>query len=111
MNTVAEVKRIDGKPAVRLAHMLAGTWLTAKTEIDAIIQHVLRELPGLTRTELYEAVDIPWASVTLVRQGVQPIQDGWLLRLQDYSGIPIEELRMVGCIGPSVPPHNKARRK
>lgn len=106
---ITEIKRIDGKPAVRFEHTPAGAWKVARSEIDAILEHVHREIPKLQRGVLLAAVNIHNASVSRCRHGSEPIQDSWLLRLQDFSGIPVSELRYVACMEPA-PAHEHARR-
>lgn len=108
---IAEVKRIDGKPAVRFARDPVGVWKVFKSEIDAMLSHVQRELHGITRTELlYGGIGVGWEEITYCRQGRYQVLEKWILRLQDYSGIPASELRAVACIESEIVPHFKARK-
>lgn len=105
---ILEAKLIDGKPAHRLEGALLGIWVIANTPIDAILRRVAAQL-GNTIGEIRDAAGIPGASASRCRKGQMPIVDGWLLRLSDYSGIPVSELRQVACIEPSTRPHPNAR--
>lgn len=108
MNAITEAKRIDGKPAHRLEGSPAGAWVVEDTEIDAILNRVRKEL-GVTRTAIYNATGLHAESVSRCRKGQYRIVEEWILRLSDYSGIPVSELRQVACIEPRIHPHAKAR--
>ncbi len=109
MIAVVECKQIDGKPAFRLEGWPAGTWQTSRSPFDAMIDLIGRTL-NVQRTAIYAAIGVDASSVTLCRQGRRPIQDGWLLRMADYSGISVAELRRVAGVAPTVQPHPKARK-
>lgn len=106
---VIEAKRIDGKPAHRVQGMPQGAWLIAKSPIDAMLCRVEAQC-GCTRTEICESLGIHAASITRCRQGVEPLRDEWILRMHDFSGIPVAELRQVACVAPVTRPYVKARR-
>lgn len=105
---ILEAKLIDGKPAHRLEGSPEGAWLIADTPIDAMLRRVAAQLK-CSYTAIYEATGLRAESVSRCRSGKQPLADGWTLRLSDYSGIPVAELRQVACIEPEVYPHPKAR--
>ncbi|MDQ1924577.1 hypothetical protein [Massilia pseudoviolaceinigra] len=109
MIAVVECKQIDGKPAYRLEGWPAGTWQTSRSPFDAMIDLIGRTL-NVQRTTIYTAIGVDASSATRCRQGHREIQDGWLLRMSDYSGIPVSELRRVAGIGPTIQPHPKARK-
>ncbi len=106
--TVIETKRIDGKPALRFEGSAAGAWRVAKSEIDAMLDHVKREL-RVRRQMIYDAIGASDSSISRCRTGEMPVQEQWILRLSDYSGIPVDELRRVACIESPVRPHRNAR--
>lgn len=99
--TIIESKRIDGKPACRLEGQPAGAWLVANSDIDAMLDHIKRAL-GVGVMEILRAIGLDASAVTRCRQGKQPLADQWVLRLSDYSGIPVSDLRRVACVSPSV---------
>lgn len=109
MNAIIDVKRIDGKPALRYDGTPVGAWIVAATDIDAMLNHVKHELQ-IPQMVLYAEVELDPASVSRCRAGHLPIQEHWILRLSDYSGIPPAELRRVACIEPVTRPHANARR-
>lgn len=109
MSAVVEAKLIDGKPAHRVEGAPAGAWQMSNTPIDAMLRHVQAQT-DCSFTAIYEATGMNCASVTRCRQGLQPLSDQWTLRLHDFSGIPVAELRQVACIRPVTDPHLKARR-
>lgn len=109
MKAIIETKRINGKPAHRLAGSPEGAWLVEESEIDAMLNRVQREL-NIRAMAIYEATGIPNESVSRCRRGRMPISDKWILRLSDFSGIPVAELRQVACIEPTVHPHGNARK-
>lgn len=106
---IIETKRIDGRPAHRLAGSPEGAWKIARSEIDAMLDRVQAET-GAKRSEILCAADIDSARASRCRHGTQPLLDQWVLRLSDFSGIPAAELRQVACIEPAIYPHLRARR-
>lgn len=106
---IAEVTLIDGQPAHRLEGTPEGAWRLSKSRIDAMFDRVRFEL-GVTKQVIHDATGIDPASVTRSRQGVYGLPDHWVIRLSEFSGIPVAELRQVACMEPSVQPHHRARR-
>lgn len=106
---IIEAKRIDGKPAHRVEGSPLGAWIVANTEIDAMLNRVIAQL-NCSRTAIYDATGMHAGSVTRCRQGAYILEDQWVLRLGDFSGIPVAELRQVACMEPVTQPHPKARR-
>jgi hypothetical protein len=108
MTNIIEAKRIDGKPAYRVEGTPEGAWRVAASDIDAIINHVTREL-GIKSGALLLAIGIDPSSISRCRKGGMPIQETWLLRLHQFSGVPVAEMLRVACVEQSVWPHRNAR--
>lgn len=108
--TITEIKLIDGKPAIRFENTPQGAWVVAESEIDAILAHIQREIPNLTRGAMLVAIGVDTASISRCRNGRMPVLESWLLRMQEFSGIPVAELRRVACIEPTIQAHEWARR-
>lgn len=111
--SIAEVKSDHGKIMVRLDGMVRGAWLEFDSPIDSVIAHVQREL-GLKRRNvgvIIDAIYVDAACLTRCRQGVyKSIPEHWLMRLQDFSGIPVDELRIVANIVGNIGRHPNARK-
>lgn len=96
---------------VRLEGMRPGTWLTEISPIDAILNHIRRELRIVDYhgCNILTAIGMSATAISRYRLGRTAISAEALVRLADYSGIPLAELRLVGCIEQRVAPHPQAR--
>lgn len=112
-NQVEAVKAlVDGQVLVRLTTTPRGTWMTYQSAIDSLIAHIKRELLLHARGSSGVVVDslmIDHAAVSRCRTGVQKIPESWLLRMHEYSGIPVAELRQVAGLGAGVERHKLSR--
>lgn len=109
MKAIIESKLIDGKPAHRFEDSPEGAWHVADSSIDAIIDHVMSDL-GVKRIEVYNAMGATYPSISRCRTGDLAIQDKWILRLHQFTNIPVAELLRVACVQRTVSPHSNARR-
>lgn len=117
---VTEVKTIEGKVWIRLEGMPAGVWKTYDSPIDSLIAHVQRELAisskmnGMASGVVLSAISVDPASISRCRArqgGYSAIPEHWLLRLHEFSGIPVSELRYVSGTESEIIPHHKARHQ
>ncbi len=112
-NQIEAVKPLcDGRVLVRLVGAVRGVWLTYDSGIDSLLAHIARELCISGRgakTVVIASLCIDHAAISRCRHGPQQIQEHWLLRAHEFTGIPIAELRQVAGIGAGIPPHKNAR--
>jgi hypothetical protein len=115
--TMPEVIRIvENKIQYRMPTFPIGVWTMPMAPIDAALDHILREfgLPctARNRSKTFGELGFPSASICRIRKPspVFTLPESWLLRMQDYSGIPATELRKVACLDFEIAPHPKARR-
>jgi hypothetical protein len=73
-----------------------------KTRIDALIGHVKYKLGIRWTNAVIEGVGIHATSISKVRNNVFDIPLDWFIRIHDFSGLSIEELRAVYGTQPSV---------
>jgi hypothetical protein len=112
-NQVEAVKvLVDGQVLVRLVGTPRGTWLTYRSPIDSLVAHLSRELmlhgQG-SKTVIIASLCIDHAAISRCRSGQQPVREAWLLRMHEYSGIPVAELRQVAGLGAGVERHKLSR--
>ena len=111
-NTPIEVAQIDGRICVRTQGMPAGIFYKYDHPVDSLLAHVQRELSPVIRSAGYLciATGIPHAAVCRIKRGGGDIPEAWFLRLNEFSGIPVEELRRVAVEPAKVERHPLARR-
>ena len=82
------------------------------TGIDALLNHIMRVL-GIggrgMKTFVIASLCIDHAAISRCRHGQQLVQEAWLLRAHEFSGIPVAELRAVAGLPSQVAPHKNAR--
>jgi hypothetical protein len=77
-------------------------WRVKPHAIDLLLAKLTGHL-GVSQGVLLEALKIHAASVSRVRSGVyKDIPLDWLVRMYDLTGIPIDELRAIAGIAPSM---------
>ena len=111
-NTPIEVTKIDGKICVRTVGMPQGIFYKYDHKIDSLLAHAQRELSPVIRSpgHLCVATGIPHAAVCRIKRVGGEIPEAWFLRLNEFSGIPVEELRRVAVEPAKIERHPLARR-
>lgn len=106
--TLIQKKLIDGKMYYRGPDMPEGTWRELPSSIDILLNHLQQKL-RIQRGTLLTLLGINSASISRCRHGQLvsfPLE--WLIRMYDLSGIPIDELRKLADIKPTVGRHHRA---
>lgn len=67
-----------------------------KTKVEALLGHVQHEL-DVTYKELLAGAEICDSMISRIRKGKSPMPPLWFLKLHEYSGISVRELREVSC--------------
>lgn len=111
-HAIAAQREPAGGMLVRLAGAMPDTWLKYDSAIDALLNHIMREL-GIAgrggKTVVIASLCIDHAAISRCRHGLQGIPEHYLLRAHEYSGIPLAELRLVAGVSSAVTPHKNAR--
>jgi hypothetical protein len=108
--SVVEHKEINGKMHYRFTNMPMGTYYPMRSKIDVMLDYVQAQLNIRYRLVMLDMLQIPDASVCRVRSGRYPdIPLDWLVKMQDFSGIPIDELRQLADLPPALERHPYAR--
>lgn len=98
----------DGSVMLRYEGDVVGTYRPFRTRIDALLGRVedeyrlKRARSGRSLSGLPSQLGIAHASISRCRAGKYGLPQEWLLRMHDYSGIPIEELRKIANLEPLV---------
>jgi hypothetical protein len=109
---------INGEKVYRDDSMIAGLWKTLPCPVDRLLDHVQLLTECGTRAMLFARTGIPEAGVSRLRKGVRNangrlyrFQLEWLVRLADYSGLLLSELRTIGGMVPVVARYDEDHSK
>lgn len=81
-----------------------------KTKLDALFGYVQRELQEKKKGPFLNDLGITSEYASRVRNGHEKMPELWYLRINEYSGIPISELRKImASVSPTVR-HERARK-
>lgn len=103
-------KTLDGKPVYRRKGMPAGVWLPLPAPIDLLIDYLKQHLDIRHTTVLVSYLGIQEASISRTRKGTHGLPLHWLVKMSDFSGLSLEELRAISGLPLSVEPHKRARK-
>lgn len=92
-----------GVKMYRDASMPSGKWYPLPNSIDRLIDHLMVITRHVKTESFLKHLNIQAAGVTRVRQGVHGIPLDWLVKMADYSGLSLKELRIIGGLKPSMP--------
>lgn len=108
---VLESKMVGVEVQLRFEGDVEDAWVMFPSRVDALLDHLQRELAITKRGYLVLMLHITPSSISRCRSGYLEVSAEWLVKMSDYAGIPIEELRLVACLGPVIPPHQHARKQ
>lgn len=102
-----EERVIGGKKMYRDATMVMGVWRELPEHaIDRLLEHILVLTGCPSRTVLRDIINVPTETVSRVRKGLN-IPLAWLVRMADYSGLTLTELRTIGDLEPTLPRYDQ----
>lgn len=98
---------VYGVKMYRDASMKPNEWHPLPTSIDRLIGHLMIVTGHVKSETLLTALNIHASSVSRVRNEKENLPAEWLVRMADYSGLSLRDLREIGGIKPTMPRYNE----
>jgi hypothetical protein len=95
-------KVIEGKTHYRDDTMDENQWLPLPHSVDRLVQHIQVLTGAKQQKQMLGRMRIDTATICRVRKNKFPIPPEWLVKMSDYTGLTINELRIIGGLGPIV---------
>ena len=109
MPKLLDAKVVEGKYLLKTDEMIEGGWKESKSQIDALLWFVGRQL----KTSPMQAAawaSIPTATISRCRHGEAALPHLWILKFHELTAIPVSELRRAAFLPPLCRPHRNARQ-
>lgn len=99
---------INGEKVYRDDNMHIGVWRSLPPAIDRLLDHIQLYTDCINRTFLARHIlRFDWGAMARVRAGKDHIPANWLLRMCDYTGLTLKEIRAIGGLEPTMAQFNQ----
>jgi hypothetical protein len=77
-------------------------WLPIPHPVDRLINHIQLLTKAPQQLQMLRNMHVDTATASRIRQNKFPIPPEWLVKMSDYTGLSIAELRAIAGLGPIV---------
>lgn len=98
----------DGVRYYRDNSMEPGKWHRLPHAADRLLQHVIVLTQPRSQIELFKKLHIDSATASRIRNNKMLVPLEWFVKISDYTGLTLEELRAISGLKPVIKRYNES---